>query len=327
MTKIGSTKLLAKHHTGKIRPHKHTSYGSLAIILLLALVPMIAASRSIAYASTEGGGAYGVYAVVPGPTPKSSPTIANLVNGTTYTVGDPIVVRGSCPSDTLVKIFKNEILAGAALCQNGTYQLSIDLFVGNNSLIARAYNANDVTSPDSAPVSVQLSLPGSSLVGTDQLNTAGAPAGQFYVTSEVSHRGANVGDSISWPLLLVGGQSPYAVSISWGDGKTDLLSRSEPGQFDIKHVYDKSAGDKGSYTVVVQAIDQAGNKSYIQFGVIVSGGVQPGIVGGVKGGYDRSTLMRLAWQMLAVAVIVVASFWIGEKREARILKRLVARTV
>ncbi|MEO8104763.1 MAG: hypothetical protein ABI602_00300, partial [Candidatus Saccharibacteria bacterium] len=165
-------------------------------------MPVSLASRSIAYASTEGGGNYGVYAVVPGPTPKSSPTIANLTNGTTFAVSDPVVVRGSCPSDTLVKIFKNEILAGAAVCQNGAYQLSIDLFIGNNSLIARAYNANDVTSPDSAPVSVQLTLPGTPLVGSDQLNTAGAPAGQFYVTSEISHRGANAGDSLSWPLIL-----------------------------------------------------------------------------------------------------------------------------
>jgi len=322
LPKNGHSKLLAKHHTGKIRPHKHTSYGSLAIILLLTLVPLLSVSRSIAYASTEGGGTYQTYAVVAGAIPKDPPTIANPVSGNSFTTGDPVLVKGTCPGDTLVKIFKNEVLAGAVLCRNGTYQLSIDLFVGNNSLIARAYNTNDVTSPDSTPVSVQLLLPGSNLTGTDQLNTAGAPAGQFYVTSEIFHRGANAGDTMTWPLILAGGQSPYAISVSWGDGKTDLLSRGAAGRFDISHVYAQPGGDRGSYTIVVTATDQAGNKSFIQLVAIVSGNSQPtGIVSSVKGGYGHSAVLRLAWQLLAVAVIVVFSFWLGEKREARIISR------
>jgi len=322
MTKNGHSKLLAKHHTGKIRPHKHTSYGSLAIILLLTLLPLLSASRSVAYASTEGGGGYQTYAVVPGAMPKDPPTIANLTNGTTYSTSDPILIKGSCLAETLVKIFKNEVLAGAALCQNGVYQLSIDLFVGNNTVIARAYNANDVTSPDSTPVSLQLLLPGSNLTGTDQLNTVGAPAGQFYVTSEIFHRGANAGDTMIWPLILAGGQAPYAVSVSWGDGKTDLLSRGDAGRFDISHVYSQPGGDRGSYTIVITATDQAGNKSYIQLVAIVSGNSQPaGIAGSVKGGYSHSAALRLAWQLLAVAVLVVFSFWLGEKREARVISR------
>ncbi len=185
MTKTGHTKLLTKHHTGKIRPHKHTSYGGLALILLLTFVPLMSASRSVSAAATDPvTGTYGTYAVVPGPIPKVAPSITNLANGRTFAASDSVPIKGSCPGNTLVKIFKNEVLAGAALCQNGAYQLSNDLFVGNNSLIARAYNANDVVSPDSTPVSVQLLLPGSKLNGTEQLNTQGAPAGQFYMTSD-----------------------------------------------------------------------------------------------------------------------------------------------
>lgn len=292
----------------------------------MTLVPLLSASRSIAYASTEGGGAYQTYAVVPGAIPKDPPTIVNLTNGTTFTTSDPVLVKGSCPSGTLIKIFKNEVLAGAALCQNGVYQLSIELFVGNNSVIARAYNANDVTSPDSTPVSVQLLLPGSRLTGTDQLNTLGAPAGQFYMTSEIFHRGASAGDSMIWPLILAGGQAPYAVSVSWGDGKTDLLSRGDAGRFDIDHTYTKPGGYRGSYTITIEATDQLGNKSFIQLVAIVSGDNQTtGIVSSVKGGYDRSSALRIAWQMLAVAAIVVVSFWLGEKRETTLVKRLAAK--
>jgi hypothetical protein len=324
--RLGKSKLLAKQHTGKIRPHKHTSYGSLAIILLLTVVPMLSASRSIAYASTNGGGSYQSYAVVAGEIPKTAPTITSLVSGQTFTTSDPVAITGKCPSNTLVKIYINEVLAGAALCQNGTYQLSINLFVGNNSVIARAYNANDVTSPDSAPVSVQLLLPGTKLAGSDQLNPIGAPAGQFFVTSEVTHRGASVGDTMTWPITIAGGQAPYAVSVSWGDGKTDLLSRGTPGLFNISHIYAIAGGNQGSYTIVIKAIDQVGSKSYMQFVAIVSGNQPAGIVGSVSGGYSSSAVLRIAWQLLAIAVIVVASFWLGEKRESKVLRRLMART-
>lgn len=244
---LGWGKLLTHHHTGKLRPHAHTSYGSLALLIIMTLVPVFSASHAVvsADATDPVNGAFGGYAVVAAPVPKVAPTIANIPSGRTVTTNDPLPIKGSCPGGTLVKVYKNEVLAGAALCQGGGYQVSIDLFVGNNSLIARAYNANDVVSPDSNVVSVQLVLPGGTTKGTDQLNVQGAPAGQFYATSQVSHRGANVGETMTWPITLSGGQAPYAVSISWGDGKTDLMSRGTAGQFDLSHAYDKPAGEIG----------------------------------------------------------------------------------
>jgi hypothetical protein len=317
----GYTKLLAHHHTGKIRHHKHTSYGSLALILLLTFIPVLVASRTVASAATDGSGAYDTYAVVPAPKP-GAPTISNLVSGQTFSSSDPVNVQGSCPTKTLVKVFKNEILAGAALCQNGSYQMSIDLFVGNNSLVARAYNANDVAGPDSPIISVQLTLPGSTLNGSSLLNTTGAPAGQFYITSEQFYRGANVGDTMTWQLIIAGGTSPYAVNVSWGDGKSDLISRTDAGRFAINHVYTKPAGSNGSYTVIVKATDKAGEESYIQLVAIVSGDSQTiGVVGGISGGYTKSTIIRVTWQVLVVLILITFSFWLGEKREAWIMKR------
>lgn len=319
---MGKNKLLAKHHTGKIRHHKHTSYVSLALILLLTFVPVIYASKTVASAATEGSAEYGTYAVVPSPKPGSAPTISNIQNGTVYTTSEPILVRGSCPRDTLVKLFKNGVLAGTALCVSGSYQMSIDIFIGDNILIARAYNTNDDTSPDSTPLNVQLIPPGTRLAGTGQLNTTGAPAGQFYVTAEVFYKGAAVGDTMSWTVSLAGGQSPYAVMISWGDGKTQLLSRSNAGPFDISHVFNKPS-EAGGYNVTIKATDQNGENSYMQFTAIIGGNKNyTGVAGGVKGGYDKSTIIRTAWQLLAIAALVVISFWLGEKREARLLKQL-----
>ena len=316
---------LDNSHTGRLRHHRHTSYGSLALLLAFMLVPLVSASGAVASAAnfptpppvTTG---YGTYGVVTGAKP-TRPTISGIANGAILTTAAPLQVRGACASGELIKIFKNEILAGAVYCSGGSYQVSIDLFVGNNSLIARAYNANDVVSPDSATVSVQLQLPGVNLNGIGQLNTQGAPAGQFYVTSSITHQGIAAGDTGIWHLTLVGGQPPYAISVSWGDGKTDLYSDGASGNFDIQHTYSKAASS-GSYTIIIKATDQAGTKSYLQLATLVAGdAAKPaGVLGSIKGGYNGSTAIRVGWQILATAALIVGAFWLGERREIRLLK-------
>jgi hypothetical protein len=324
MKRRGSTKLLAKKHTAKLRHHRHTSYGSLLVILVLAFIPVFSASRAVSADDPTApvSDSEGVYGVVVGPVPATAPTIANIASGRTFTTSDPVPVQGSCPPGTLVKLFKNEVFAGGTLCQNGTYRLSIDLFVGSNALVARAYNTNDAASPDSSPVTVTLSVPNGSLAGTDQLNKSGFAAGQFYLSSSLSHRGVEAGDALKWPLTVTGGTAPFAVTVDWGDGKTDLISRQTSGPFDITHTYKKSGGYRGSYTVIVRAADATGNKSYLQLVSIVSGGNDTaGLASGVTGGYKTSPIIRIAWQLLAASVLVVLAFWLGERREAHVLKR------
>jgi hypothetical protein len=323
MQKTTSTKLMARHHTGKILHHRHTSYGALALVLLLATMPLFYASQSVTYAiATEGSGSYTTNAVVTGPAPKAAPTLSSVVNGTIYRTSAPILIKGSCESNTLVKVFKNNVLAGASLCQNGSFQMQIDLFVGSNSLVARAYNTNDVASPDSSVVSVQFLPPNTPLNSSSQLNVIGAPASQFYLTSELYYRGANVGDTISWPIIIGGGQPPYALSVSWGDGKTELISRGDAKRFDISHVYHEAAGSKGGFTIIIKGTDQTGTQTYLQLVAIVKGAASnPGVVSSITGGYDHSGIIRAGWQLLAGAAIFAFSFWLGEKRELRQLNQ------
>lgn len=319
-----ASRRLDNSHTGKLRHHHHTSYGSLALLLAFMLVPLTAASGAVASAANFPTpdpvvAGYGSYAVVAGAKPIK-PTITGVANGAVFTTAAPLQVRGGCATGDLIKVFKNEILAGGAYCAGGGYEVPIDLFVGNNSLIARAYNANDAVSPDSATVSVQLQLPGTNLEGVGQLNNQGAPAGQFYVTSSITHQGIAVGETGTWHLMLVGGQPPYAVSVSWGDGKTDLYSAGASGNFDIQHVYSK-ATTAGSYTLIIKATDQAGTKSYLQLATLVAGDAKPvGVLGGIKGGYSGSTAVRVGFQLVATLAVVVGAFWLGERREIRLLR-------
>lgn len=306
-------KLLPRHHTGKIRHRKHTSYGALSLALLLTCVPLVAASRSVALAAADPVTVdNSVYAVVPGPTPKTAPTITNIQQGTVYTNSDPVTISGTCPDDTLIKVYKNEVLSGVTLCQNGRYSLQIDLFIGPNTLIVRAYNASNNMGPESTPLVVRKDLPGVSVTPTNL---------QLVVTSDVYYKGIGAGKSFSWPLTIAGGQAPYAISIAWGDGKTDLISKGVLGTFDIQHTYDKPGpGFKGSYDVTIIITDSVGNKSFMHLVAIVSGD-SSSIVGAIKSGYNWSSAVRIAWQLMLVALLILLAFWLGERREVRLVRK------
>lgn len=234
-----------------------------------------------------------------------------------------MTVSGSCPAKTLVEVFKNQVMTGATVCQNGNYSVQIDLFAGGNSLIARAYNANSIPGPDSLPVSVLSEPPGVGLAATAALNANGIPANALYLTAQEFYRGSAAGQSTSWPMTISGGQAPYALSIGWGDGKTDLISRATPGQFTPSHTY-AHAPSSGYDTIVVQATDQNGQTAYLQLVALISGKAS-GVTKVVGSGYSSSTLLRLAWQLLLLAIVLVIAFWLGEKREKRVLQRAFAR--
>jgi hypothetical protein len=271
------------------------------------------ASESIALAAADPVTAdNSVYAVVPGPAPKTAPAITNISEGTVFTNNNPVTVSGTCPSDTLLKIYKNEVLSGATLCQNGRFSVQVDLFIGTNTLIVRAYNASNTMGPESAPLVVRKELPGVNVAAIGQ---------QFFVTSDIYYQGISAGKSFSWPLTLTGGQPPFALSISWGDGKTDLISRGVSGTLNIQHTYDKPGnGFKGSYDVTVITTDAVGNKSFIHLVAIVSGNPSS-IVSGIKSGYNWSGAIRIAWQLLVAAQLILLAFWLGERREVQIVRK------
>lgn len=316
-------KIIHHRHTGKVVHHQHTSYGALLLAILLTAVPLILASRSVALADDlppPVTDTQGTYAVVAAPAPATPAILSLPTAGSVYTSNEPIQVAGSCAADTLLKVYKNNVLGGATFCEDNRFSVKVDLFVGVNTLIVRSVNANGAIGPDSSAVAVRYEVPGAAN------NPTVVNANQFFLTSDVQYRGVNVGETISYPLTLNGGQAPFAVNVGWGDGEVDLLSKTAAGTFDIQHAYKSPGnGDKSSYNVTITATDQQGNKSFMQMVAIVSGDRQD-VAATVKAGYDLSGYLRAAWQIGALAIVIVLSFWLGERREARILRRTAART-
>lgn len=287
------------HHTGRLRPHRETSYGPLLFVLLLAVLGLMGVSVATNAAGQGQGG------TLTKEQPTAAPTISSPAKGQSFPT-NPITVSGTCPEQTLVKLFKNKVFAGSTVCEDGgKFSLQMDLVVGANSLTAEAAGA-DKSGPASAPVDVALDV---------------APGGPGFSTELVlqsisSHRNALVGGEVVWPVEILGGQAPYALSFDWGDKSSDVLTRPTQGSLTQKHTYKTAGGYMGSYITVVRATDAAQHTAYMQLVTLVT---------------DPAPKAQASWLNMNTIlmgigglVFVVLSFWLGERREKSILSRRLA---
>lgn len=257
-------------------------------------------------------GATGVQGKISSPPPAQAAVISIPRAGQTFTT-QPVEVSGICPKDTLVKVFKNNVFAGSVECTNGSFRLSIDLFDGQNELVARVYDALDQAGPDSQTISVNYDD-----------NKPGLES-RVSLTSNFAKRGANPGSELRWPIILSGGIGPYALSVEWGDGKkADLISQQFPGTLDIKHTYDAP----GVYNIVVKATDKNGGVAFLQLVGVANGPLSQQNASGSsdqKDGQNSATSKEtriILWQPAAILLpMIAAGFWLGKKHELSTLRR------
>lgn len=280
------------------------------IKLLLALFAVLVVGFNIvvlqsAHAQTEESGSVGLTGHINSDPPKTAPTITVPVNGAVISQM-PTTVSGLCPDNLLVKVFKNGVFAGSTQCKGGSYSVQIDLFFGRNELIARAYDDLDQASPDSNMV-----------VATYPFTGVGNPT-QIILSSPFAKRGANPGQTLTWPLTLTGGNGPYAITVDWGDGKpADIISLQFPGNFNATHVYDSP----GIYNVIIRATDRDKNLAFLQVVGIANGPVGQNNAGD-GGAAATITRTRILWQPAAIAIpLLLSSFWLGKRYELYVLRK------
>lgn len=308
-------KILHHSHTGRLRPHQHTSYLPLAFLVAVAgIVLGFATFRDLALATPTPGptaGSIGLSGTMPAPPPKLAATIDSPTNQEHFK-DTPITVTGTCPDNTLVEIFKNQIFAGSTPCDNGKYSLKVDLLYGKNDLVAQVYDALNQAGPPSATVTVFYDALPTQSAPVSFLDLSGA---QLVLNTDAVYRGSSPGDTISVPVTILGGTPPFAVNINWGDTSNKLIPQGANGVFNATHVYKKP----GTFEISMQGSDSKQLVAYLQVAAIVNG--QPSTLaasvgGGASGG---SSKLLVLWPILAIAATTVVSFWIGEKREKRLL--------
>jgi hypothetical protein len=210
-----------------------------------------------------------------------------------------------------VNITKNNVFAGVTSCQDdGTFNLLVDLFDGANFLLARVMDALGQYGPDSAGVNVFYDAPVLKLPGGDT-------GKQLFLEVATTVLAVDPGQTSSRSAIIVGGVGPYAVSWDFGDGETQLTSQSTDGVVTGRHVYARP----GTYRVILRVTDAQGNAAFIQVITVVNGPSEK--IGATNGNGLGAVpgLLLTAWPLYGLALIMVALFWLGERRGMHNLRK------
>jgi hypothetical protein len=280
----------------------------LALSALILLAVLLIGSPAKVLAATSQSGPVGIEGTVPGPPPSQAATIVIPKNGQSFS-SLPITVAGTCPNNTVVEIYKNNVFAGSTQCQGGSYSLQIDLFDGRNDLVAKVFDNLNQAGPDSNKVTVTFS---------SAVSTGGS---RVFLTTQFSKRGADPGSILTWPVTLSGGTGPYAISVDWGDKSTpDLISQKIPGNITLQHTYAQS----GIYKVTVKATDANGNAAFLQLIAVANGPVKQAGAGNGNGEATIQTKVLL-WPILVLFILMIAAFFVGKRHQLEAIQNRLRR--
>jgi hypothetical protein len=267
---------------------------------------------------------YVVAAEVKGVTPTEPAVITSPSEGQSFS-NYLLNVSGSCPANaSYVEIVDNNFMNGTAICSAGnTFELSISLFNGANQLTADIFDITNDEGPASIPVNVTYSPPAAVMPASPGSVTPKTYIGPpLEITSTFTYQGYYVGQTTSWPFQVYGGVAPYAIDIEWGDDTNTLISSKTLAQFAPTHVYNHAGGFKGSYTIKVYASDSIGNNAYYQAFLIINAGKVPvkHVLPAISS-MTFSKIEKILWPVYGITLLMVISFWLGEREEFSVLGR------
>ncbi len=311
MLVYGKLKISHHKHSGRYRSHEYTSYFPLISLLVVVGLALMVCTVYAAHPPPQAG-SVGLTGAMPGKAPITAATITSPSQGQHFTTS-PITVKGTCPATTLVEIYKNDIFAGSTPCSDtGTFSISVDLLIGRNTLIARVYNALNQPGPDSAPVVVYYDAVPPQASGITSLDLGGT---QLLLSTDAVYRGAFPGHEMTIPIDILGGTPPYAVNIQWGDSSNKIVPRNDNLTFREGHVYQKP----GTYQITLQGTDSKDRTAFLTVAAIVNG--QPAATAATSSPKASVNKLLVLWPLYTSAIAIVISFWLGERREKKILSR------
>ncbi len=288
----------------------------LLFISLTVLIQLLFVSVAFASQQTQSG-SIAVSGTVNAPPPTNPPTIDQPGNNSQFN-SNPVSIVGTCDTGLIVKIFRNDAFAGSGMCTNSGYSVAITLAVGSNTILARQYDSLDQASPDSNTITLTLTNPSnvSPSPVTPSTNvtsgSAAASVSNLLVMTDSSQHSALSGNTLTFPVIISGGVSPYAVSVSWDDGDELILARTTSDKFNVGHVYKKA----GTYKVVIRVSDASGQQAYTEFIVTIGGANNPAHIKESIGHF-----VNLTWPLAGILVTGGAMFFIGAQAEEKLLRK------
>lgn len=270
------------------------------LALSLLLTPKVGAITPLPIPDPKPGG-FGIEATKSQPPPTLSATITTPGNGASFS-SSPITVSGICPDELLVQLYNNDVMVGAVMCENGSFQVEVSLFAGINELKAIVYD------------NLEQAGPASNVVSVNYTDTNFARFGELItLTSSYGRRSAPSGSGLTWPLQLSGGTGPYAFSIDWGDGSDlQLMSQSLSGLVGIEHVYKRA----GIYQVNVKVTDSNGVSAFLQVIAVSSGQVDAAAAAADDKSGEASSKPVFLWvPTVVLLLLLLPTYWLGKRSQ------------
>lgn len=133
--------------------HKRVLLHPFTVFMLLCVGVLVAGSTFRGQAVS-----YDVTATVPAPILTEAAIITDPVANQHVTT-DQIVVVGTCPPLSYVKLYRNDLFGGVATCTGGQFSIQTSLLAGANNLQARVLNLTDSEGPSSSAITVYYDVP------------------------------------------------------------------------------------------------------------------------------------------------------------------------
>lgn len=314
--------------TGPNRPlHKRIALHPASIVAILAIGVCLAVTTLRSQALTLD-----VSAKVSAPPLTAPAIITSPHDQDRFQIGQ-IVVSGTCPDNSYVKIYDNGNFSGVSLCTNNAFSVVVTLTQGANILQAKDYNITDDEGPESPPITVYYDVPvppapptlpaptpnpatptkpGASTGAPSTANGGSGMAG-LVIIGDYHYQTHYQGDVWTWPISVAGGVAPYHVRIDWGDGTVTDADHADSSVFDITHIYKVA----GIYQPLIVATDSQGSRASLELLAIVK--AKPFLLQ-----YTQSDLLDqlqkylwAAWPAYAIVALMMLSFWLGEREAVR----------
>lgn len=279
---------------------------------------------------------YDVSASVPYPAP-SQPAVVNPALNNIVVQNSAFIISGTCQvmnPVTVVSVLRGTNPLGSSVCLNGTFSLLITLIDGQNSLIVRTVNQSNAYGPDSAPITVTLTIPITPPPASEAPKAVATPGATSLTQTEntafntATKTGLTIvpqtpftvlpsDNQVSLSFVVSGGSTPYTIELNWGDGTVETRTVASPGTYNFTHRY----RSVGNYTVRGRVKDVLGAITEIDYAVVTAKGTdkKPSVVVTPVGPSNPvASWFQRHWLASTIVVSALAlaagAYWLGQTR-------------
>ncbi len=281
--------------------------------------------------------------------PSSPPQSISVTSQdtTSYRSGNPAVVSSyptitglAPPGSKVTVVFHSNVLTCITYANaSGVWSCQLDQALGDGT---HTVDISAVT-----PAGTVLYFPAHYIRVSSNvapLHHIGGPLHLFLLNSSYQYQVYSYGQNSSLSLSISGGVSPYAITVSWGDGGQSTIVRENQSTFVATHAYTPPTSALKDYTILVEVVDKTGATTFLQMSAVVRGlqvasvlnscatsAPSPSYTAYAQAstsscGSSAGSLLSwakqwlwLIWPTYAVVVLMVFSFWLGERQELLII--------